>query len=175
MLVTLKWQLLKKTDASRALAAESRVFFSRLVPALLKNDNILRGSGQSALERTFVLTFEHRVVPREMTRNSWCPVFLNFSNLVSQLSAFEVLRLTWEIFHFQLGWVGLFTGTLLGAEGEREQVILLYPYSLCVHCTQSSPPPKLGSPHNFMSTLQIGFCCREQVWGEACRGSCLLV
>ena len=53
--IYLEWSQNFKTSASasegasRALAAGSRVFFSRLVPALLKNDNILRGSGQSAL------------------------------------------------------------------------------------------------------------------------------
>ena len=82
---------------------------------------------------SFWLWCFHRVVPREITRISWCPVFPNFSNLVSQLSAFEVLRLTWEIFHFQLGSVGVFTGTLLGAEGEREQLTL----SCSVLCLQS--------------------------------------
>ena len=54
----------------------------------------------------------------------------NFSNLVSQPYAFEVLKLTEEIFHFQLGLVGVFTGTLLGAKGEREQVYLLFTLSL---------------------------------------------
>ena len=83
------------------------------------------------------------------------PVFLNFSNLVSQPYSFEVLRLAWEIFHFQLGSMGVFTGTLLGAEGEMEQLtiscsvwqshIYVYPaaamlvFVRCITVAKSSP------------------------------------
>ena len=43
------------------------------------------------------------------------------------------------MFHFQLGSVGVFTGTLLGAEGEREQLTLSCSVAqMLVHAQQSS-------------------------------------